>query len=150
MGRRSRAGSLGLVVDGRSIGTGGGEGKGRGSGVTISQIPMGDTPMHANSLLPSELFGKIVRYEIPEFQRPYVWDQEEQWEPLWEDVRDTAEHYLDDGEGASHFMGAIVLQEVPKGARGFQTHMVVDGQQRLTTLQLLLDCRSGGSWTERT
>ena len=95
--------------------------------------------MHANSLLPSELFGKIVRYEIPEFQRPYVWDQGEQWEPLWEDVRDTAEHYLEDGDEATHFMGAIVLQEVPKGARGFQTHMVVDGQQRLTTLQLLLD-----------
>lgn len=95
--------------------------------------------MHANSLLPSELFGKIVRYEIPEFQRPYVWNQEEQWEPLWEDVRDTAEHYLEDGDEATHFMGAIVLQEVPKGARGFQTHMVVDGQQRLTTLQLLLD-----------
>ncbi len=95
--------------------------------------------MHANSLLPSELFGKIVRYETPEFQRPYVWDQGEQWEPLWEDVRDTAEHYLEDGDEATHFMGAIVLQEVPKGARGFQTHMVVDGQQRLTTLQLLLD-----------
>lgn len=95
--------------------------------------------MHANSLLPRELFGKTVRYEIPEFQRPYVWEKDEQWEPLWEDVRDTAEHYLEDGEESTHFMGAVVLQQIPAGARGFQTHMVVDGQQRLTTLQLLLD-----------
>ena len=95
--------------------------------------------MQANTVKPTMLFQKTVRYEIPEFQRPYVWEQEEQWEPLWEDVRDTAEHYLEDGKGSTHFMGAIVLQQRLNDALGFETHMVVDGQQRLTTLQLLLD-----------
>ena len=49
------------------------------------------------------LFAKQVWYEIPLFQRQYVWDEDEQWEPLWEDVQHTAERYLDDSEsGAAH------------------------------------------------
>ena len=95
--------------------------------------------MEADKTVLTELFQKTVRYEIPEFQRPYVWGQEEQWEPLWDDVRDTTEDYLDGGTIAPHFMGAIVLQQQLNRSRGFETHMVVDGQQRLTTLQLLLD-----------
>ena len=95
--------------------------------------------MQAGTLAPTTLFQKTVRYEIPEFQRPYVWTQDQQWEPLWEDVRNTAEDYLDDGKDAPHFMGAIVLQQQPNSALSFETHIVVDGQQRLTTIQLLLD-----------
>ena len=95
--------------------------------------------MHASTLTPTRLFEKTVRYEIPEFQRPYVWTQDHQWEPLWEDVRNTAEEFLDDGKDAPHFMGAIVLQQQPNTSRGFETHIVVDGQQRMTTIQLLLD-----------
>lgn len=95
--------------------------------------------MHASTLAPTSLFQKTVRYEIPEFQRRYVWTQDEQWEPLWEDVRNIAEDYLDDGKDAPHFMGAIVLQQQLNPSRGFETHIVVDGQQRLTTIQLLLD-----------
>ena len=95
--------------------------------------------MQANTLAPTRLFQKTVRYEIPEFQRPYVWTQDQQWEPLWEDVRNTAEDYLDDGKDAPHFMGAIVLQQQLNDSGSFETHIVVDGQQRLTTIQLLLD-----------
>lgn len=95
--------------------------------------------MHASTLTPTRLFQKTVRYEIPEFQRPYVWTQDHQWEPLWEDVRNTAEDYLDDGKDAPHFMGAIVLQQQLIDSSRFETHIVVDGQQRLTTIQLLLD-----------
>ena len=95
--------------------------------------------MEAEKMVLTELFQKTVRYEIPEFQRPYVWEQEEQWEPLWDDVRDTTEGYLDGGVSAPHFMGAIVLQQQPNKSSGFETRLVVDGQQRLTTLQLLLD-----------
>lgn len=95
--------------------------------------------MQASTLAPTRLFQKTVRYEIPEFQRRYVWTQDQQWEPLWEDVRNIAEDYLDDGKDAPHFMGAIVLQQQLNPSRGFETHIVVDGQQRLTTIQLLLD-----------
>ena len=94
--------------------------------------------MNAGTLRPQQLFQKDVRYEIPQFQRPYVWEQETQWEPLWEDVRDAAEDFLD-GNAQPHFMGAVVLQQHPNPTGGVETRIVVDGQQRLTTMQLLLD-----------
>ena len=86
------------------------------------------------------LFDKDVRYVIPPFQRPYVWEEEAQWVPLWDDVCDTAARLLDDPPDThAHFFGAIVLkpQVTPSGLISICN--VIDGQQRLTTLQLLLD-----------
>ena len=54
--------------------------------------------MHTDILTPKDLFQKDVRYTIPPFQRPYVWNQDDQWEPLWEDVRNVAENYLEELE----------------------------------------------------
>ena len=54
--------------------------------------------MHTDILAPKDLFQKEVRYTIPPFQRPYVWSQDDQWEPLWEDVRNVAETYLEELE----------------------------------------------------
>ena len=96
--------------------------------------------MKADTLRPQALFQKQVRYEIPPFQRPYVWNQETQWEPLWEDVRDAAESSLASGTAADpHFMGAVVLQQCSTTTREVERRIVVDGQQRFTTIQLLLD-----------
>ena len=88
-----------------------------------------------------DLFNGIGRYEIPPFQRAYVWDQENQWESLWEDVQSKAEQWLepDLGQSTPHFLGAVVLQQKSVRTPRLQTREVVDGQQRLTTLQLLLD-----------
>ena len=33
------------------------------------------------------LFDPNVLYQVPLFQRPYVWDEKENWEPLWEDIQ---------------------------------------------------------------
>ena len=86
------------------------------------------------------LFYKPVRYEIPLFQRRYVWQQEEQWEPLWEDVRNTAEQIMEfGGHNASHFLGAVVFKQQLQPSGMLELREVVDGQQRLTTMQLLLD-----------
>ena len=49
--------------------------------------------MKADTLTVKALFQKEVHYVIPTFQRPYVWTQEKQWEPLWEDIRNLAERY---------------------------------------------------------
>ena len=107
--------------------------------------------MDTNILTPKALFQKDVRYTIPEFQRPYVWTQDNQWEPLWEDVRNRAEQYLEELERLDndsvkaqqqtkpHFLGAVVLQQVPTAAKDIEQREVIDGQQRVTTLQLLLD-----------
>lgn len=93
----------------------------------------------------TRLFVHPTRYEIPRFQRPYVWSRDKQWMPLWEDVRASADDILASathGEGLtehqSHFMGAVVLQQLATGTGSLQRRIVVDGQQRLITLQLLL------------
>ena len=88
-----------------------------------------------------QLFGRPGRYEIPPFQRAYVWNRREQWGPLWEDVQKKAEQYLETSpdQHTSHFLGSVVLQQKLVPAGQLMTRVVVDGQQRLTTLQLLLD-----------
>lgn len=107
--------------------------------------------MKADTLTLKNLFQKDVRYVIPTFQRPYVWNQDDQWEPLWNDVRNTAERYLEELAVAAgnspraeeltgtHFMGAVVLQQQPTASAEIETRSVIDGQQRLTTAQILMD-----------
>ncbi len=86
------------------------------------------------------LFGTEVSYRIPQFQRPYAWKKEEQWKPLWDDVLKVARTILEkeDQKIPPHFMGAIVLQQQSSGTGEVAKWIVVDGQQRLTTLQLLI------------
>ncbi|MGE0026053.1 MAG: DUF262 domain-containing protein [Thermoleophilia bacterium] len=90
----------------------------------------------------NELFERDVRYVVPLFQRPYVWDREDQWEPLWEDICVLLDHQVTDAGSApvpSHFLGAIVLEQDDVFVPGaIPVFTVIDGQQRLTTLQLLL------------
>ena len=107
--------------------------------------------METGILSPKDLFQKGVRYTVPTFQRSYVWTQEEQWEPLWEDVQNIAEDYLEKLEEARgdavqaeqntlrHFLGAVVIKQVNTASKDIEQREVIDGQQRLTTLQLLLD-----------
>lgn len=102
--------------------------------------------MQAQTHSPASIFGHHIRYVVPLFQRPYVWTEDDQWQPLWDDIRTLAEHVLDTPPAvfgaptvSPHFLGAIVLdqQSIPSGFIGVRH--VVDGQQRLTTLQLVLD-----------
>ena len=95
--------------------------------------------MHTDLQCPLKLFAAPIRYEIPAFQRRYVWEQEEQWEPLWDDVEQLAQLALDGNASKPHFMGAVVLKLKPVPTAVIPCRMVVDGQQRLTTLQLLID-----------
>ncbi len=75
-----------------------------------------------------QLLGNGLIYRIPRFQRDYSWD-EEHWEDLWADILGTL---LNGGEPA-HYMGYLVLQT--EDNRNFE---VIDGQQRLTTLSLIV------------
>ena len=102
--------------------------------------------MDANIKNLQSLFGTQVSYLIPQFQRPYAWGKDDQWFPLWEDVRNLAERHLAaDGQGhiKSHFMGAIVLWPRQSNTGEVTKTIVVDGQQRLTTLQLLIKATQG-------
>lgn len=100
--------------------------------------------MHSKTLTPSDLFGGRVSYEIPPFQRPYVWLEDDQWQPLWDDIERLAQARLQASDPAAmaalprHFLGAVVLKQMPNGAGDPERRAVIDGQQRLTTLQVLL------------
>ena len=87
----------------------------------------------------NDLFESSVRYIVPLYQRPYVWNEEDQWEPLWRDLRDLLDSGLSITADMDHFMGAIVLQDEEEHIPGsIPEFTVIDGQQRLTTLQLVL------------
>ena len=75
-----------------------------------------------------QLMGNGLTYRIPRFQRDYSWTEEE-WEDLWLDIVGTMS---EDGESA-HYMGYLVLQTDDQ-----RTFEVIDGQQRLTTLSLVV------------
>jgi hypothetical protein len=87
-----------------------------------------------------QLFERDVRYIVPLYQRPYVWDEEHQWAPLWDDVTALLQHQeAGDLSGLrSHFLGAIVLEQEQTVPGQIPRFTVIDGQQRLTTLQLLM------------
>lgn len=74
-----------------------------------------------------QLMGNGLRYETPKFQRDYTWEAE-QWDDLWQDIK-----ALLSNEDTEHYMGYLVLQT--SNNKEFQ---IIDGQQRLTTMSLLI------------
>lgn len=110
--------------------------------------------MRVNVVTLQTMFQTWVRYQMPLSQRRYVWELGRQWEPLWNDVQDVAEHRLakiigtPKSAGAEedsislrdkHFLGAVVLHHKEANQTGRVARpLVVDGQQRLTTFQLFL------------
>jgi Protein of unknown function DUF262/Protein of unknown function (DUF1524)/Restriction Enzyme Adenine Methylase Associated len=90
---------------------------------------------------PQLVFMQPQRLVVPLFQRRYVWNQESQWEPLWNDVVRVADRMLKHSQvrPQPHFLGAVVLQQIQNVVGLMQTRTIIDGQQRLTTLQLFLD-----------
>ncbi len=98
--------------------------------------------MKPSTLTVFELFEKERRYVVPLFQRPYVWTEEKQWQPLWEDISAKADELLymgdDSIEVGTHFLGAAVLSEIKTFGRQVAAREIIDGQQRLTTLQIIL------------
>lgn len=86
-----------------------------------------------------ELFEGEKEYRVPLYQRLYVWNVADQWGPLWEDITSIASALMREEKVTPHFFGALVLKKslgiTPADANSWR---VIDGQQRLTTLQLLM------------
>lgn len=98
------------------------------------------------------LFEDRQQYLIPLFQRGYVWNLADQIHPLWEDLIDRLDAVGEFKANAEkvggieklrtmrkHFLGTVVIGS-PKGGSSdtIATREVIDGQQRITTLQILL------------
>lgn len=73
------------------------------------------------------------QYVVPLFQRAYSWDKKE-WEVLWEDLV----YLCDNNEPKSHFIGSIVTMPTTSVPEGVTKFLLIDGQQRLTTVFILL------------
>lgn len=88
----------------------------------------------------ADVFQTNIQFQAPAYQRPYVWTKERQWEPLWEDVRELAARLLSgvDEPTEPHFLGAVVVSQEPTRTAAVERRLVIDGQQRLTTLQILI------------
>ena len=96
--------------------------------------------LHAEPTTVNLAFPALKQYAIPSYQRNYVWTREGQWEPLWDDLRALTQQILGEGEAPAakpHFLGTIITKQIPTD--GFINRWwVIDGQQRLTTLQILM------------
>ena len=94
--------------------------------------------MEANTRNLERIFDQTIAYQIPLFQRPYVWNENDNWQPLWEDILSLLDKQLTHSVSHPHFLGAIVLEQVSNVTGSIEARQVIDGQQRLITLQLFL------------
>lgn len=87
---------------------------------------------HAQALV-GLITSANLRFVIPVYQRPYSWD-EEQCEQLWDDIL-----YVGSRPQERHFTGSVVwVQDGTFSASGIQPMLLIDGQQRITTLSLVI------------
>ena len=70
---------------------------------------------------------------IPLFQRKYTWT-DSHWQILWDDLMVQYE----EGDTGTHFMGAIVSVPARAVPVGVSKYLIIDGQQRLTTVAIIL------------
>lgn len=89
--------------------------------------------MNANETKLQQIIEGEKQYVIPLFQRAYSWGEKE-WKTLWEDIVDL---YEQDSPRA-HFMGSIVTIPTISVPEGVAKYLLIDGQQRLTTIYILM------------
>lgn len=91
--------------------------------------------MHVQEIHLQQLLEGAKQYRVPLYQRTYSWSPK-QLNRLWTDVLDLTDARQDDPQ-ATHFTGSLVLSTGEIGPGGSE-FLVVDGQQRLTTLSVLI------------
>ena len=85
---------------------------------------------HTDPYSVSQIFSndKNIYYTIPKYQREYTWGVRE-WELLFNDIVSNDNGY---------FLGSIICVDISASSLGDTTLEVIDGQQRLTSLSILL------------
>ena len=72
------------------------------------------------------VIGNGKSYRVPIYQRDYSWEKDH-WEDLWNDIEDIP-------QDKTHYLGYLVFQPIEDEIQSF---LIIDGQQRITTLSLL-------------
>lgn len=89
--------------------------------------------MQANETRLSSLLEGQKQYIIPLFQRAYSWDTKD-WQILWDDLKGM----LEQPSPRPHFIGSIVSMPTVAVPEGVGKFLLIDGQQRMTTVFILL------------
>lgn len=89
------------------------------------------SPIEAHECTIGSIFSDSYAFEVPPYQRPYAWE-EEQTHALLDDLIDAMDNK--EVSGGVYFLGSIVVIKSPNDSQS----KVVDGQQRLTTFTILL------------
>ncbi len=79
------------------------------------------------------IFEGVKQYVVPLFQRSYSWTKKN-WEVLWNDLQELYEIE----NPRNHFMGSIVTIPTKSVPEGVTKYLLIDGQQRITTIYLIL------------
>jgi hypothetical protein len=88
--------------------------------------------LEAHDKLVGQIFQGDYRFEVPDYQRPYAWTVEQANE-LFGDLKAAMEDAQRNPTNSQYFLGSIVLIKKDREPKS----LVVDGQQRLTTLTIL-------------
>lgn len=102
-----------------------------------SGTPEGERRVHAQETTFKELVQGEKQFQVPLYQRTYSWQRDE-LQQLWDDVLELVDEQTEGRTSVAHFLGSVVLAPGRITAGGMQRWLVVDGQQRLTTLMLAL------------
>lgn len=89
--------------------------------------------MKAQETVFQNLLNGQIQYQVPLFQRTYSWNADN-WQRLWDDILEV--YALP--QPRKHFIGAIVTLPIPDSPEHASKFMLIDGQQRLTTLFIIL------------
>lgn len=99
-----------------------------------NQKKWGRFDMDARPLRLHEILEGEKQYIVPVFQRFYSW-KEKHWRDLWDDLMNMIEG---DGVSGEHFMGTLVCMPYKHTPDAVPKYVLIDGQQRLSTLAILL------------
>jgi hypothetical protein len=94
-------------------------------------MPAANSKIESDKIFVQDLLTKWFR--IPDYQRAYVWGKDQIWELLGDLI-----YALRESPDAEYFLGSTVLRRNNDKKLGYEEFEVLDGQQRLTTLLLLL------------
>jgi uncharacterized protein with ParB-like and HNH nuclease domain len=92
--------------------------------------------INANKEVLISFYSNNLQYQVPFFQRAYVWNIDN-WDILWEHINRVADKTLDNSKN-EHFIGTLITKQRLSNAIGENKLDLIDGQQRLTTFSLLI------------
>lgn len=102
--------------------------------------------INANKQKLQDFFQGNLQFEIPFFQRAYVWS-EDNWNIFWDHLVGEVEAY-ENGVQSEHFIGTIITKQKENKNLSENIVELIDGQQRLTTITVFLKALADTSMGE--